>query len=79
MQTIRALGLDPDRFQLTAFLAAAGVSAEIIDFVLRINGKQYVLAAVSNGLPDPPFVHNGWATADFKVRRRSVPYIKQLY
>ncbi|KAL5480378.1 hypothetical protein ACEPAI_1648 [Sanghuangporus weigelae] len=50
VQSIRALGLDPDRFQLTAFLAAAG----------------YVLAAVSNNLPDPPFVHNNWATADFE-------------
>ncbi|KAH8113035.1 hypothetical protein DFH11DRAFT_1510822 [Phellopilus nigrolimitatus] len=49
-QSIRTLGLDPDRFQLTAFLAAAG----------------YVLAAVSDGLLDPPFIHNNWTTADFK-------------
>ncbi|EJD00434.1 uncharacterized protein FOMMEDRAFT_111992 [Fomitiporia mediterranea MF3/22] len=49
VQSIRSLGLDPDRFQLTAFLAAAG----------------YVLAAVSNNLLDPPFIHNNWATADF--------------
>ncbi|KAI5117631.1 hypothetical protein M0805_001274 [Coniferiporia weirii] len=50
VQSIRTLGLDPDRYQLTAFLAAAG----------------YVLAAVINGLQDPPFIHNNWATADFQ-------------
>ncbi|KAF7305525.1 hypothetical protein HMN09_00805400 [Mycena chlorophos] len=48
-QSVRALGLDPDVAQLNAFAAAAG----------------YVQAAVFNDLGDPPFVINGWSTAQF--------------
>ncbi|KAJ7074670.1 hypothetical protein C8F01DRAFT_1101419 [Mycena amicta] len=48
-QSIRALGLDPDVFELNAFAAAAG----------------YVQAAVFNDLGDPPFVDGTWSTAQF--------------
>ncbi|KAF7416233.1 hypothetical protein PC9H_002498 [Pleurotus ostreatus] len=45
----RAIGLAPDVSQLNGFLAAAG----------------YAEAAVAHNLSDPPFVKNGWATAEF--------------
>ncbi|KAJ7034666.1 hypothetical protein C8F04DRAFT_1182944 [Mycena alexandri] len=48
-QSIRSLGLVPDVLELNAFAAAAG----------------FVQAAVFNSLPDPPFIHLGWSTADF--------------
>ncbi|KLO16854.1 hypothetical protein SCHPADRAFT_937561 [Schizopora paradoxa] len=47
----RTLGLDPNRATLSNFVASAG----------------YVQAAVSNNLPDPPFVHGPWAAADFTI------------
>lgn len=36
-------------------------------FDIETSYPQYVLAAVSNGLPDPPFINKNWAAADFKV------------
>ncbi|KAJ7764751.1 hypothetical protein B0H16DRAFT_1525641 [Mycena metata] len=48
-QSIRSLGLISDVFELNAFAAAAG----------------FVQAAVFNSLPDPPFIHQGWSTAEF--------------
>ncbi|CAK5278238.1 unnamed protein product [Mycena citricolor] len=48
-QSTRSLGLDPDVAQLNAFAAAAG----------------FVQAAVFNDLGDPPFVSQGWSTAQF--------------
>ena len=71
--SIRQLGLDPDLFQLQAFLAAAGVSNHKNVSDCRLTKGQYVLAAVSNGLLDPPFIHQNWAAADFVVRRKHLP------
>ncbi|KAJ6589046.1 hypothetical protein B0H19DRAFT_1102703 [Mycena capillaripes] len=48
-QSIRSLGLAPDVAELNAFAAAAG----------------FVQAAVFNDLGDPPFIHQGWSTAEF--------------
>ncbi|KAJ6602443.1 hypothetical protein DFH09DRAFT_1124863 [Mycena vulgaris] len=48
-QSIRSLGLAPDVAELNAFAAAAG----------------FVQAAVFNDLSDPPFIHQGWSTAEF--------------
>ncbi|VDB84599.1 unnamed protein product [Peniophora sp. CBMAI 1063] len=45
----RFIGLNPDASDLTAFASAAG----------------FVSAAVSNILVDPPFIFNGWASAEF--------------
>jgi len=47
--SIRIIGLSPDVSDLSAFAASAG----------------FAEAAVFNGLPDPPFVHLGWAAAQF--------------
>ncbi|KAH9023391.1 hypothetical protein EDB85DRAFT_1870740 [Lactarius pseudohatsudake] len=49
VQSIRAIGLSPDINDLTAFAASAG----------------FAEAAVFNGLGDPSFVRDGWATAEF--------------
>jgi hypothetical protein len=46
-----ALGLSPDFVSLNAFLAAAG----------------FTEAAAFQGLPDPPFVSAGWASAQFNT------------
>ncbi|KAI0262062.1 hypothetical protein BC834DRAFT_892909 [Gloeopeniophorella convolvens] len=48
-QSISAIGLSPNVDDLSAFAASAG----------------FAEAATFNGLSDPPFVHNGWATAEF--------------
>ncbi|KAJ7280296.1 hypothetical protein C8J57DRAFT_1124912 [Mycena rebaudengoi] len=48
--SLRTIGLDPDADELNAFAAAAG----------------FVQAAVFNELPDPPFVKDGWCTAEFE-------------
>ncbi|KAJ7186789.1 hypothetical protein C8R46DRAFT_1058039 [Mycena filopes] len=48
-QSIRSIGLAADVAELNAFAAAAG----------------FVQAAVFNSLPDPPFIHLGWSTAEF--------------
>ncbi|KZV65640.1 hypothetical protein PENSPDRAFT_703321 [Peniophora sp. CONT] len=45
----RGVGLNPDRGDLTAFAASAGADIKI----------------VSNILVDPPFIFNGWASAEF--------------
>ncbi|KAG6840029.1 hypothetical protein C0991_009474 [Blastosporella zonata] len=47
--SLKDIGLVPDVDQLDAFVAAAG----------------YTEAAVFHDLPDPPFIHGGWATAQF--------------
>ncbi|KAJ7588894.1 hypothetical protein C8J56DRAFT_1049817 [Mycena floridula] len=47
--SIKAIGLAPDFDQLNGFVAAAG----------------FADAAVFNGLGDPPFVINNWASAEF--------------
>ncbi|KAK7028265.1 tubulin beta chain [Favolaschia claudopus] len=54
-QSIRHLGLAPDVGELNAFAAAAG----------------FVQAAVFNELQDPPFIHGGWATAQFIFPRNT--------
>ena len=76
--SIRQLGLDPDRFQLQAFLAAAGVSYHKNVSDCRLIKGQYVLAAVSNGLPDPPFIHQNWAAADFVVRKKHLSVLLRI-
>lgn len=48
------MGLASDIGDLSAFVAAAG----------------FAEAAAFHGLPDPPFVTGGWATAEFLVRIR---------
>lgn len=48
-QSIRAIGLNPEINDLTAFVASAG----------------FAEASVFNGLGDPSFVLGGWATAEF--------------
>ncbi|KAJ7588733.1 hypothetical protein C8J56DRAFT_1077970 [Mycena floridula] len=48
-RSIKAIGLAPDFDQLNGFVAAAG----------------FADAAVFNGLGDPPFVINNWASAEF--------------
>ncbi|KAA1470826.1 hypothetical protein DENSPDRAFT_836724 [Dentipellis sp. KUC8613] len=47
--SIRVIGLSPDAWDLNAFASSAG----------------FAEAAVFNGLPDAPFIHGGWATAEF--------------
>ncbi|KAF9005096.1 hypothetical protein BDQ17DRAFT_1353790 [Cyathus striatus] len=47
--SIRQIGLSPDVLDLNAFAASAG----------------FAEAAAFNNLDDPPFVHGGWATAEF--------------
>lgn len=50
----KVIGLASDIGDLSAFVAAAG----------------FAEAAAFHGLPDPPFVTGGWATAEFLVRIR---------
>ena len=50
-QGTTSIGLIPDFQSLNAFLAAAG----------------FTEAAKFQGLPDPPFVHAGWASAQFQA------------
>ncbi|KAJ6597070.1 hypothetical protein DFH09DRAFT_110719 [Mycena vulgaris] len=52
----KTIGLAPDVADLNAFLAAAG----------------FAEAAVFHGLPDPPFIHGGWAVAEFQLPSKSV-------
>ncbi|KAH8826757.1 hypothetical protein DL96DRAFT_1604192, partial [Flagelloscypha sp. PMI_526] len=47
--SMKTLGVSPDVNDLSSFVAAAG----------------FTDAAVVHGLDDPPFVRNGWATAEF--------------
>ncbi|KAJ7172297.1 hypothetical protein C8R46DRAFT_143306 [Mycena filopes] len=51
VNSTKTLGVTPDVFTLNAFLAAAG----------------YAEAAVFHGLSDPPFIHQGWAIAEFII------------
>lgn len=52
MNGTKIIGLAPDIRDLSAFVAAAG----------------FAEAAAFHGLPDPPFITGGWATAEFLVR-----------
>ncbi|KAG6915973.1 hypothetical protein DXG01_009062 [Tephrocybe rancida] len=47
--SVKQIGLAPDVADLNAFVAAAG----------------FADAAVTHGLPNPPFILGGWATAEF--------------
>ncbi|KAJ7343304.1 hypothetical protein DFH08DRAFT_1081505 [Mycena albidolilacea] len=51
VQSTKTIGLDPDIPDLNAFLAAAG----------------FAEAAVFHSLPDPPFIHGGWAISEFQI------------
>lgn len=55
----KVIGLASQDEQMNAFNAASG----------------FVEAAVFNHLPDPPFVNNGWTTAEFTV---SFPALEQV-
>ncbi|KAI0247421.1 hypothetical protein BJV78DRAFT_1364190 [Lactifluus subvellereus] len=49
VKTTNVMGLAPDIADLTMFSASAG----------------FAVAAVANGLPDPPFINSSWVTAEF--------------
>lgn len=60
--SMKDIGLIPDVNELNAFVAAAG----------------YAVSAVYQGLPDPPFIHDRWATAQFTVSDLVIVYSNLL-
>ncbi|KAF7338148.1 hypothetical protein MVEN_02039600 [Mycena venus] len=60
INSTKTIGLIPDVLDLNAFLAAAG----------------FAEASVVHGLPDPPFIRDGWAIAEFeryKPQQTAIP------